>query len=216
MRRCLSKDVSKRVQSALDIRNELSELRRELESGELLGSSQPIRKTRLTSTNVGLLIVAAAGLLLLVGVGLLRSTKPSAGHRASRREPGPSHVRCRSRESSDVVAGWWTHRVRLGPERQRGYLGGTADRRTCSQPHRRSQRTRHRAGLVARRKSDRVCVGPRRRGHLCDPCDRRAGDPDVATCICRCAGICQSSVVDGRGRACVRRGVSRRRRSSKS
>jgi eukaryotic-like serine/threonine-protein kinase len=73
VRRCLSKDVSKRVQSALDIRNELSELRRELESGELIGTLQPTRRTRLTLTNVGLPIAAAIGLFLLVRVS--RSTK---------------------------------------------------------------------------------------------------------------------------------------------
>jgi Tol biopolymer transport system component len=75
VRRCLSKDVSKRVQSALDIRNELGELRRELESGELLGTPQPTRSTRLTLRNVGLLIAAAIGLFLLVRVS--RSTKPA-------------------------------------------------------------------------------------------------------------------------------------------
>jgi Tol biopolymer transport system component len=76
VRRCLSKDVSKRAQSALDIRNELSELRRELESGELLGTPQPARNTRLTFRNVGLLLAAVFGLFLLVLVGLLKSTKP--------------------------------------------------------------------------------------------------------------------------------------------
>ena len=92
VRRCLSKDVSKRVQNALDIRNELSELRRELESGELLGTLAAHRRTRLTSRTW----VADRGCAWTTSPGSrFRGQRNRPGHRASRREPGPSHVRCR-------------------------------------------------------------------------------------------------------------------------
>jgi Tol biopolymer transport system component/serine/threonine protein kinase len=76
VRRCLAKDVSKRCQSALDIRNELSELRRELESGELANSGQPAAMARSRFRNVGWLIAAAIGLIVLVQVSGLISMKP--------------------------------------------------------------------------------------------------------------------------------------------
>jgi hypothetical protein len=41
VRRCLSKDPSRRLQSALDIRNELEELKREMDSGELFAEARP-------------------------------------------------------------------------------------------------------------------------------------------------------------------------------
>jgi len=46
VRRCLSKDASHRLQSALDVRNEMEELRRELDSGESLADAQPARRSR--------------------------------------------------------------------------------------------------------------------------------------------------------------------------
>jgi Tol biopolymer transport system component len=39
--RCLSKDPSRRLQSALDIRNELEQLKREMDSGELFADARP-------------------------------------------------------------------------------------------------------------------------------------------------------------------------------
>ena len=42
VRRCLAKDPSRRLQSALDIRNELEELKREIDSGELRADVQPV------------------------------------------------------------------------------------------------------------------------------------------------------------------------------
>ncbi len=41
IRRCLTKDIDRRYQNAKDIRNELEELKQELESGTSKGSSSP-------------------------------------------------------------------------------------------------------------------------------------------------------------------------------
>ena len=46
VRLCLSKDPSRRLQSALDIRNELEELKREMDSGELFAEARPRRCAR--------------------------------------------------------------------------------------------------------------------------------------------------------------------------
>jgi serine/threonine protein kinase len=76
VRRCLSKDVSKRAQSALDIRNELNELRRELESGELSGAPPPTRPVRVAGRNLVVLIAAGIGLVLVVRAAVLRLATP--------------------------------------------------------------------------------------------------------------------------------------------
>ena len=71
VRRCLSKESSKRAQSALDIRNELTELRRELESGERLTDPSSTRRSRVDLRSVGLatgVVVALFAVLRFTGV----------------------------------------------------------------------------------------------------------------------------------------------------
>jgi Tol biopolymer transport system component len=73
VRRCLAKEPAKRVQSALDIRNELVELRRELDSGELTAEIRGPRPSRVRAA-VGVSAVAAAiavALLLIRGRGAI-------------------------------------------------------------------------------------------------------------------------------------------------
>jgi eukaryotic-like serine/threonine-protein kinase len=73
IRRCLEKDPGRRYQSARDIRNELEDLKRELESGELVATGQPLG--RRTSRGWLLPVIAlglvgggaAAGILLWSG-----------------------------------------------------------------------------------------------------------------------------------------------------
>lgn len=64
MRRCLAKDPERRIQSALDVRNELDELRREIDSGELASrarsSARPAPSTRAT-LGLGLVVGALTG-----------------------------------------------------------------------------------------------------------------------------------------------------------
>jgi eukaryotic-like serine/threonine-protein kinase len=57
IRRCLAKDPSRRVQSALDIRNELEELKRDIEAGELLANAEA-RAHRAFGPSTIVLIVA--------------------------------------------------------------------------------------------------------------------------------------------------------------
>ena len=70
IRRCLTKDPDRRYQSALDLRNELEELNREIKSGELDSDTSaavaglPLQKR---SNVVPLLGAAVVALLLLVG-----------------------------------------------------------------------------------------------------------------------------------------------------
>jgi Tol biopolymer transport system component len=74
--RCLSKEPSRRLQSALDIRNELDELRREVDSGELVAETPPARARR-SGWILVLSATAAIGLLVLVRLGGWISTAPS-------------------------------------------------------------------------------------------------------------------------------------------
>lgn len=67
--RCLSKDPSRRTQNALDIRNELEELRREAESGELLAGERPARASRPRFRSALWLIASAVGVLVLLRLG---------------------------------------------------------------------------------------------------------------------------------------------------
>jgi eukaryotic-like serine/threonine-protein kinase len=69
VRRCLSKDASKRVQSARDVRNELTELRRDLESGELLAETRFVTTSRASVRHAVLSVGAALALLVLFRIG---------------------------------------------------------------------------------------------------------------------------------------------------
>jgi serine/threonine-protein kinase len=46
VRHCLAKDPARRKQSALDVRNELEDLKREIDSGDLGAPVQPLRRNR--------------------------------------------------------------------------------------------------------------------------------------------------------------------------
>ena len=66
VRLCLAKDLSRRLQSALDIRNELQELKREMDSGELVGEARraPVRAS---GTGRAWWTAAVAIVILLLG-----------------------------------------------------------------------------------------------------------------------------------------------------
>jgi Tol biopolymer transport system component/tRNA A-37 threonylcarbamoyl transferase component Bud32 len=67
--RCLAKDPGRRIQTATDVRNELEDLRRDLDSGDAAPS--PARSRR--SLNMGLWLAAAA-VLISTGLGILTYT----------------------------------------------------------------------------------------------------------------------------------------------
>jgi serine/threonine protein kinase len=71
VRRCLEKDPSRRIQSALDVRNELEDLKREVGSGELVVDARP-HPSRRSHLGVALWSAGAAagivGLLFLSGL----------------------------------------------------------------------------------------------------------------------------------------------------
>ncbi len=72
VRRCLEKDPSRRIQSALDVRNELQELKREVDSGELVADAPSLspRRSRL-GIALGAAGAAAAIVVLLFLSGLI-------------------------------------------------------------------------------------------------------------------------------------------------
>jgi serine/threonine protein kinase/Tol biopolymer transport system component len=75
VKRCLQKDPSNRYQSALDLRNDLVELRDELASGELTGSGAAVP---LSSRRSLRWLPVVSGLVILAALGLLWSTRPTA------------------------------------------------------------------------------------------------------------------------------------------
>jgi len=80
VRRCLSKEASRRLQSALDLRNELEELRREIDSGELLAEARPARKNRSGLSKALWVAAAAIGAFVLVrSSGWISTERPEAG-----------------------------------------------------------------------------------------------------------------------------------------
>ena len=76
VRICLSKDPSRRVLTAVHIRNELAELKRELDSGELLPGAPATPPTRSGWSTPLRWTAALVGLLVLAG-GVWRSRKPA-------------------------------------------------------------------------------------------------------------------------------------------
>ena len=76
IRRCLAKDPSRRYQTALDIRNELEELRQDVQSGDILGAARSRRveaERRPRSGWLGAGIVAALLVIAWMG-GVFRSS----------------------------------------------------------------------------------------------------------------------------------------------
>jgi serine/threonine protein kinase/tricorn protease-like protein len=80
VRRCLVKDPSRRLQSAIDLRNELAELKRELDSGELARNLPPTPSRRLRPVTITL--AAAIGLVAVIILGIWNRTAPSASRLA--------------------------------------------------------------------------------------------------------------------------------------
>jgi serine/threonine protein kinase len=78
IRRCLAKDPDRRYQTALDLRNELEELKAEIDSGELAAEPGTATPPRSTSRYLALLaIVVAAAIVGAFAVGSwLRATRP--------------------------------------------------------------------------------------------------------------------------------------------
>lgn len=88
-RRCLAKDPSRRLQTALDVRNEIEELKKELETGELAAKAAPATRTASTyKAFVG--GMGVVGLLLLLWFGGVFSRKPEPS--AVRRFENPVQV----------------------------------------------------------------------------------------------------------------------------
>jgi serine/threonine protein kinase len=99
VRRCLVKDVEHRYQSAKDVRNELEELKRDMDSGSIV-APVPRRETGRSRRFIAVLAVA-----LVRGarrVVLLASPRAEG---AAAREPRADHVRHRCGGSSDMVPG---------------------------------------------------------------------------------------------------------------
>lgn len=77
VRRCLAKDPTRRFQNALDIRNELAELKRELDSGALVAHPEATASIRSRFSKLWLVGGAAVGLAVLLGLGVwLRTDSP--------------------------------------------------------------------------------------------------------------------------------------------
>jgi serine/threonine protein kinase len=81
---CLEKDPRNRYQSALDVRNELKSLRREVDSGTVTTGSGAVREVpgeargeRRSSAGIWAALAAAAALILAVGWWLGRGTGPA-------------------------------------------------------------------------------------------------------------------------------------------
>lgn len=84
VRLCLSKDPSRRMQSALDIRNELDQLKREMDSGELFAEARPA-PVRAWGTSRAWWTAGAVIILLLGGAAswMLSEPRPAPGVRLS-------------------------------------------------------------------------------------------------------------------------------------
>jgi len=78
IRRCLAKDPDRRYQTALDLRNELEELKAEIDSGELMAEPGGVTPTpRRSLRRVGALGAVAALVIVAVGAFLLRKEAES-------------------------------------------------------------------------------------------------------------------------------------------
>jgi Tol biopolymer transport system component len=76
VRRCLAKDPARRIQNVLDIRNELEELKREIDSGELQAEVRPADAGRSRVGRTWPLAAAGIGLVALGGLAVARWWDP--------------------------------------------------------------------------------------------------------------------------------------------
>jgi len=85
VRRCLAKDPDRRYQTALDLRNELEELKAEIDSGELLTESagaaaRPLRSSWKLALPIIVILAAAVGILALRS--WMQSEPPAIGYKS--------------------------------------------------------------------------------------------------------------------------------------
>ncbi len=102
IRRCLEKDPRRRYQSALDVRNELDDLRREIDSGEMEAASTPSGSTLAASVRAAAswrrirLLVAIAALAALAVAGAIwmlnRGSRVTVGSAGPEGRSGPVAV----------------------------------------------------------------------------------------------------------------------------
>ena len=85
VRRCLVKDPSRRLQSAVDLRNQLAELKRELDSGELVRNAPQTPTSRFRLVKATLATAAAIGVVALIILGVSNRTDPRASRLALER-----------------------------------------------------------------------------------------------------------------------------------
>ena len=113
LRHCLEKDLKRRFQTVLDLRNELAELQREIVTGELPTRPRPFtihRNTRAAWLGGGLALVLAAG--LAIPAWLDRSTPDAVEDPAAARAPKTIAV---------------TQFENLGPEEEQYFAAGVTD-----------------------------------------------------------------------------------------
>ena len=75
VRRCLAKDPARRYQTAVDLRNELEDLKQDVDSGESATMTRPLVKTRRSALWIG---ATVAGLALLTAAWIYMSGKTGA------------------------------------------------------------------------------------------------------------------------------------------
>ena len=113
LRHCLEKDLKRRFQNTLDLRNELAELQREIVTGELPARTfLPSKRTRVAW------LAGGAGLLLLAGLGIPTLLDRQQG-------PAPTLTGAPGSEAPKTIA--ITQFENLGPEEEQYFAAGVTD-----------------------------------------------------------------------------------------
>ena len=213
VRRCLAKDPSRRYQTAIDVRNELEELAKALDSGETM--VDPVLSGPFA------FFVACAPVDSHSGgrtarCPMVERHHPDAVRRACRpsgsnvHECPSDYVGHRCRGLSNLVTGRTNAGLRIQSKRQYGHLGEANRGRTTRQPDSRQRLDRLQSQLVAERKEHRVHL-PTRRPRLL----RHAGTWGGATASIRHlrnASLQRASMAKRRGRVGRPRGRRHRPR----
>ena len=148
VQRCLAKEPTRRLQSALDVRNELEDVKKDLASGELRGAAAGPREA---SVNKWLAAASVVLLLALTGV-LVLVFEGRAPDEMVPRLMNPVQVSSAVgvEDYADVVLGWGAVGVRVRSERQLGHLGNAARRWRSREPDRGACRRGPASELVSR------------------------------------------------------------------